>query len=400
MSKKANPARIGAFVVGAVALVVAGILVFGSGRFFKEVHRYVAYFEGSVKGLNVGAPVVFRGVRIGQVTNIGLQLNTEDLSVWIPVHFEIEGGRFETVGPSEKPSDKRLRDVLIERGLRAQLQLQSLVTGQLMIELDMHPGTPVRLVGVHERGVTEVPTIPTKFQQLSQAIDQIPLAEIAETVKTAFDSMKEFIDSGDAKEGATSLMGTLEETRRLVRHLNERLDPMLDSVEEVLGGTRDLVHHVDAKVDPLAAGVEDTMKETQRLVRNLDARVGPLGDELSGTMRDTRTLLHESTGVVKRVGESADGAFTDTSALVKRLDSGAGTLLPELEQAVHDLRSAVGKVNETLSGIADTVSDNSALRHDLDGMVREVSGAARSLRILGDYLQQNPDALLRGKRAQ
>ena len=90
-----NQAVIGAFVVGAVVLAVVGVIVFGSGKMFQEVDKYVLYFEGSVKGLNVGAPVTFRGVKIGSVTGISLRANPENLEVRIPVVIEIEKGRIE-----------------------------------------------------------------------------------------------------------------------------------------------------------------------------------------------------------------------------------------------------------------------------------------------------------------
>ncbi|MFV9646304.1 MAG: MlaD family protein, partial [Desulfobacterales bacterium] len=85
MSKKASKTAIGGFVVGALALIVVGVLIFGSGKFLTKTQTYVMYFEGSVRGLNVGAPIVFRGVKIGSVTRIQLVANTDDLSFQIPV---------------------------------------------------------------------------------------------------------------------------------------------------------------------------------------------------------------------------------------------------------------------------------------------------------------------------
>ena len=104
MSKQANKTLIGIFVVGAVALVVAGVAIFGTGKFFSERHRLVMYFDGSVSGLNVGAPVVFRGVKIGTVTDIVLRADPADMSIQIPVFIEIEPNRFERIG---KARDKR-----------------------------------------------------------------------------------------------------------------------------------------------------------------------------------------------------------------------------------------------------------------------------------------------------
>ena len=72
MSKKVSKTAIGAFVLGAIVLLVAGVLVLGAGKFFTKEHVYVTYFDGSVKGLNVGSPVMFRGVKVGEVKDITL----------------------------------------------------------------------------------------------------------------------------------------------------------------------------------------------------------------------------------------------------------------------------------------------------------------------------------------
>ena len=102
MSKQANKTAIGAFVVVALALGVAAIVVFGSGKFFVKKEVYVAYFQGSVKGLNVGAPVVFRGVKIGQVTKIMLYSDRRDMTVQIPVLLQVDPSNFQEMGPPQE----------------------------------------------------------------------------------------------------------------------------------------------------------------------------------------------------------------------------------------------------------------------------------------------------------
>src|SRR5208282_1219362 len=132
MSKQASKSLIGAFVLGALVLVVAGIVVFGSDKFFRKVNKNVMFFEGSVKGLQIGAPVMFRGVQIGHVTNIVLEVNAKDLTAFIPVYTEIYPQKIVPIG-SNVSYDQRYLQALIDKGLRAQLQLQSFVTGQLMV---------------------------------------------------------------------------------------------------------------------------------------------------------------------------------------------------------------------------------------------------------------------------
>ena len=187
MSKKASPATIGAFVIGAVLLVVAGVLVFGTSKFLVEKRPFVLYFESSIKGLNVGAPVSFRGVRIGTVTDIKAVLNAEDNTFKTPVYADVELDRITIVGgPPPKGLVRRLIDTvigvrmeavdakaqeLIERGLRATLQYQSLVTGQLYVDMEFHPDMPIRLVAL-DPGVQEFPTIQSGLAALQKKLEE------------------------------------------------------------------------------------------------------------------------------------------------------------------------------------------------------------------------------------
>src|SRR5512139_3715931 len=128
MAKKVNRTLIGAFVLGAIILVVAGVMVFGSGKFFAKRNTVVMFFEGSVKGLNVGSPVVFRGVKIGEVTNVRLLFDPQKLSALIAVYAEVDPESFTVSVPGEEKSvlEKARRGALlkplVEKGLKAQLQ--------------------------------------------------------------------------------------------------------------------------------------------------------------------------------------------------------------------------------------------------------------------------------------
>ncbi len=148
MSKPASKTLIGIFVLGAIALAVIGIVVLGSGKFFKETVGVVCYFEGDIKGLNVGSPVVFRGVKVGSVTNILLRFDPQTLDFKIPVFIEIEPDRIETIGPRGKKGERM--KPLIDKGLRAQLEMQSFVTGQLQIALNLLPDKPAKFVGTDD----------------------------------------------------------------------------------------------------------------------------------------------------------------------------------------------------------------------------------------------------------
>ena len=326
MSKPANKTLIGTFVVGAVVLAVAAIVLFGSGRFFKDTDEWVAFFPGSVKGLNVGSPVVFRGVQVGQVTGIIVNFDPSDISINIPVMFETDPDRFRSIGPRVITDDAEIHRALVSQGLRAQLQLQSLVTGQLMINMDFFPETPVKMFGVEnaELGADvkpwwEIPTISTTLQDLEKALGQIDFKDITNDIKRAMDGIAKLATSPDLHESIGVLKQTLIDVQKLARNL-------------------------DSKVEPLATSFDQTLVE---------ARAG---------IGDARKLM------ASNIKEAADAATT-----------------------------ALDQANLTLKSIEGIAEEGTQLRHEVSAALREISAAARSVRVLSDFIEQHPDALLRGR---
>jgi paraquat-inducible protein B len=347
MSKPANKALIGGFVVGAVALVIAGVLIFGSGKFLQETAKSVMYFDGSVKGLSVGSPVVFRGVKIGTVTDILLQYNPADMSVKIPVIIELELDRIENVGEMPRKRDpwKTARQ-LIERGLRAQLQTQSLVTGQLMIELDFHPDKPIKLVGGHTE-YPEIPTIPSPLKELSKKIEKVPIEEIFEKLLAAVGGIEEIVNSPEVKGIISSLNQAAEDASKLVKNLNAQVTPLVSSIEKALGDTRKLVRNVNSQVQPVASSIKGTVEDYGKLAKNVDSQIEPL-----------------------------------TSSI---------------EKSLEEVRAALEQGRKTLVQAEDVIGEDSPLMYELDNTLKEVGAAARSIRLLADYLKRHPEALLKGK---
>jgi paraquat-inducible protein B len=345
MAKQANKTLIGAFVLGAIALMVAGVVLFGSGKFFKKTNKFVLYFDGSVKGLNIGAPVMFRGVKIGNVVDIELVADPEDLSIRIPVIVETVSGRMQGIAPStsRKENERRL-DTLIKRGLRARLQMQSLVTGQLMIEVDFFPNEPARFVGARH-DYPEIPTIQTPLQKLGKTIEQLPLQEIAAKLSEALAS----IDRAAPKveEGIENFNEALKDIRKLVQNVDSQIGPLSRAIEEALGDYGKLARDVDAQVEPLAKGIGDTLKGTQKLVRDMDKRMGPL----------------------------------ETS----------------IEKALKAADEAAVQAEKTLAAVEGVAGKDSPLVYQLNTTLKELSSAARSIRVWADYLERHPEALLRGK---
>jgi paraquat-inducible protein B len=288
MSKRPNMTMIGAFVLGAVVLFVAGIIFFEGGRFFTTRKTFVLFFESSLQGLDVGAPVMFRGVRIGSVTEINVNIEPKDLEVWLPVFIEIEQDRFKEAGGelALKSADivegGRVMEALVERGLRARLQLQSILTGKFFVALDFHPDKSARFV--HRiAGYDELPTIPTSFQEITDEASRIindlrelPVKDLLVAAMNLFQSVNEVVDS-------------------------PALDESLDSLNQTLLEIRQLVHHIDGRVDPVTAD----FVETSTAVRSAAAQTEQTLTTVQETVGDRSPLQQAARDTLERINEAA-----------------------------------------------------------------------------------------------
>ncbi|OPY66711.1 MAG: Paraquat-inducible protein B [Syntrophorhabdaceae bacterium PtaU1.Bin034] len=322
MSKRASKTAIGAFVLGAIVLAVAVVLIFGSGRLFTKRERYVMYFAESVGGLNVGAPVMFRGVKVGSVSNISLQLRTTDLSFVIPVEVDFEVGKVKRVGPISSSED--YLQALISKGLKAQLQAQSFVTGSLAVALDLFPDKPIRLVGSGK--YPEIPTTPSTVEELSKRFEDIPIEDLVEKMRSAVAGIDEFVRSETTKSSMRSLDKTLKETAKTMESVNSQIGPILANVREASG----LIRDVSAKMDQALSGEE---------------------------------------GIPMQVKQT-------------------------LEQA----KKALAQAEQTMATSQEAITEGRALAGDIDAGVDEISKAARSIRLLSDYLEAHPDAIVWGRK--
>lgn len=300
MSKQASKTLIGGFVVGAVVLAVIGVLIFGSGKFFSERSEWVLYFDESVKGLNVGAPVLFRGVKIGSVTKIQVLFNREDLSIQMPVFVETDPRSFtatgETTGLAYTAAERRKNvEGLIERGLRAQLASQSMVTGQLMVALDFYPDTPARFVG--NGSVSEVPTIPSTRQEVSSALEKLNLQELAAKLSSTLSGIERTVNSPEIREAIQNVNGAVTDIRTLVQNVDSRIEPLTTTIEKTIQGFDKVAQDANGLIKPVGSGVDKTLKGIQGLVSNLngvvkkiDAAAEPLPETLAYIGRISRDL--------------------------------------------------------------------------------------------------------------
>jgi paraquat-inducible protein B len=353
MSKPANKTVIGIFVVVALVLVIGAVLLLGSGKFFKNNVKAVMYFQGSVKGLSVGSPVTFRGVKVGSVTDIKMILNPKDLSITIPVYVEFEQGSMEAVGGGsareayarfyESRSDRTgMMQNLIKAGLKGQLEMQSIVTGQLLVALDFNPDKPMTLVGV-DRKTLEIPTIPTPLQELTKRFEKIPIEDIVGKISASLTGIEKIVNSPEVSGSIAKLNATMGGIEKIVN--SPETTEMLRSVKQSVD---------DARV----------------LIKNIDGQVGPLADEVKVQLK---TLV------------------ASIEKLTERLEAQIQPLIASLTQASEQTRLSMKKVDEA--------TDESPIIADrLGKTLDELTVTARSLRLLTDTLQSQPESLIFGKK--
>ena len=360
MSKKANPTAIGAFVIGAVALIVLALALLGGGKLFSTTETYVLFFDRSLKGLRVGANVTFRGIRIGQVRDVYVEIDEEKLDFEIPVIIEIESNSFRSVeGKDVKMSDDEKRyksdqeeikeldwreeirereldwreeldrrsvmQILIGRGLRAILELESIVTGQLLIDLDFYPDTEVILRSATKKYI-EIPTIPSEIQRVmagvrtfASKLEHLDIEDLVNDLKTTIEGIEDIVNS--------------PEVTNIIKGIDQLVNS--DDTQEIAASIQTSLKNLDA-----------TMEDIQRLAVSVDQQVDPMASEFLKTLQNTRSAI-----------DDIQGTFTD-------------------------IRS---KVNDE------------TIRYELSTAINELSNAARSFRIFVDFLERHPESFLSGK---
>ena len=305
MSKQASPTLIGAFVVGAIALVVAGLLVFGSGRFFADRLTWVTYFPGSVKGLRVGAPVNFRGVRIGEVTRIQVLYDEQDGSMLIPVVMEVLPEQVTVIDRGDGQQSRRTEvEELIRRGLRAQLQTDSLVTGLLSVDLDFYPDTPVEQVSIDIAALRDhlvVPAVPSRMEELEQSLGTV-MQEIPGLLRDVRGLLGE-VTSGETASSVDQILrdvahftDSLDRATPAMARLIERTEQSAASIQRVAESAEQIMTSNQETIDATIGDLRATVTAVRRMADQVNNMVA---ENRQGLRDFTETGLYEITGLAQ-----------------------------------------------------------------------------------------------------
>ena len=365
---RVHPAAIGAFAAGAVALAIAGTFVFGAaGKLFVRKFPVVMFFDDDVNGLAVGAQVAYRGIRLGQVTRIHSVVG----SPRIAVAATLERGPFLTrQDPTGTSMDqmRRTMEEAIAQGLRAQLALQSLLTGQLYVSLVLRPDTTASFARLDE-GALEIPTIPTILAQLEAGLQKVPLVNVPKHLYDTLEGSARMLQSPELGKALGSVGPLIADAQTLLRRLDKEAGPLLTSLK----GTSDTAR----------ASLVDITRRLDRVAADLQADASRLMTSLTATSDTAR-------GTVKDVGG-------DLQKTLAQLTPQIAALAVKLQEVSDTLRGTLETTHTTLRDVDGTLAGDSPLGHQLTRALKEVAAAAQSLQTLAEYLERHPESLLTGK---
>jgi paraquat-inducible protein B len=295
MMRKPNITLIGAFILGGAVLAILGLLTLGAERYFSREPVFVMYFSGSVKGLNEGSAVVFKGVKIGAVDDISLQFDPATKQVQIQVLAKINPHSITATKGKDGTEDFFLQ--LIRQGLKAQLQHQNLLTGQLIIELDFHPEREGNYVHT-KLPYPQIPTTPSSIEELTRTISNLPLQELVNKVSSALDGIERVTTSPELMQSVRSMNLALEDVRKLVQNINNHLPGLATDVRSTLEESRKL----QASLDQAAQATRATMAQAEKAMKTVDR----IGSEES-------PVMYQLSNALEKISDASDSvkALTD-----------------------------------------------------------------------------------------
>ncbi len=344
MKKKTSPTLVGSFVIGAIILAIGGLIIFGSGKFFKNNETYILFFGGNLAGLQVGAPVTFKGIKIGSVTKVAVRFDYSDLTIRIPVLIEIDSSLVKVINKDEAEiSGEDVTHDLIQRGLKAKLKPQSLVTGQLYVELDFHPKRPVKLVspGIKEyrNKFVEIPTLPSDIEEIQKKLKNLPIEEIIGKALDTLDGIERIVNSTQVADSLDALKNSLKNFDNLMGSIDREFPQIKEKIIVALEDIDKLILNADTVVTT----ADDFMKSAHKVAKKLETEIKPLSKSAKVTLKQaTRTMVSYE-------------RFT---------------------------------------------SKDSTMGYKLYYTLDELSKAARSIRIFAEYLERHPESIIRGKEGR
>ena len=310
MKRNPNPKIIGAFVSGALLLLVAMVLFFGSGGLLGRNVRFILFFDQSVNGLLVGSPVKFRGVPVGSVERIQIRVEGQDpQSRAIPVVIKIDRSRLEQdLGVAASTFQPETISQAIERGLVAQLAIESLITGQLFVEFSFEPGRAdaIRSHLIEANGMVEIPTLGSPLDQITADLVQligkvsaIDLRRLSDNVNVALENLAVVLQGLDSDGISTAVIHAAHQVTGFVES---------DDFDQSLAAMRGAFQEVQsaAKAFNLDTGkLGGTVDHWGRLFEQSLGQLDQLTQQTAEMMAPGSSLRYELEQTLRELGRAA-----------------------------------------------------------------------------------------------
>ncbi|WP_028582450.1 MlaD family protein [Desulfogranum japonicum] len=292
MSRQANPTMIGTFVFVSLVIAIGATIILGNLQLQQSPIKCILYFTGSLYGLDKGAPVSLRGVKIGRVTDIRIDFNYQESNYTIPVYIEIDRQaktESKTSPLFEENLQRQSLNELIEKGLRAQLKISSLVTGKLYIDLAFHPETEITLHG-QNTNIFEIPTLPSGLEQLTQTLTDLPVHDLLTKTNRLLDNVNTILTSQHLSEAMDNFQHAMLEFDELITTMKQDVpalmqhaDESLESFDSLSSETTLLVQTAKNELTPLGIQSQKILADADQILFTLHKTLQQLQDMVDET---------------------------------------------------------------------------------------------------------------------
>lgn len=313
MKTKINPALVGVFVLGALALGLAALLTLGGVSFFSKPQRFVVYFDESIHGLDLGSPVKLRGVRVGRVVDLNVRYDAKTNQSLVAVVCEFSRNMLrDEKGLEIDVSNREQLQTFVDRGLRSQLGVLGLATGLLFVELDFvspeeYPIT-AKPASIDERYVL-VPAMPSSFAEAQASITEI----LANLRRVDFPGLSK------------DIRALLVDTRAKVN----TIDLTAVTAEWAKAGQSVTALTESPEIKRTFTNLNTAIDSLKLTMSSLDKQVGPAGEQLTAVLEQAKVTLKtfDQAAVKARDFISAQsGLGEEATRTLMQLSEAAGAL--------------------------------------------------------------------------
>ncbi|MDC1122708.1 MlaD family protein [Nitrospinaceae bacterium] len=408
--------------------------------------KFIMFFDSSIRGLNLGAPVEFKGIKVGTVLDVRLEFDSGSTSFRIPVLIEIEPQRIIERGNQEMDQSHQALQRLVKRGLRARLQTGSLLTSQLFVELDMHPGSPINLSG-SDTPYPELPTLPTSnFGAITQSaedllakLNAVDIKEVTsvliDTIKTANKTMH---NADKAIESANTLIGTpgipeaienIRITLKNFKNITQKVDDSnliasatktFSSVDKTINSADKAINNANTLIS--APGIPEAIEDIRIALKNFKNITQKVNDtnliaSASKTLSNVGEIITKSNQTLSNANKAIDSMISTADNANKLITSpGITESIEDIRVSLKNFKSIMLKVDnskiqeaiaaghlalenlsQTLDKTSKMMEPNSPIQYNLIELTKEFEETSRAIRSLIETLERNPQELIFGK---